>query len=283
MANITPLKAVFTGATPTGLAEMQATDTIPKAKLEPLVVADVSGAAPLVSPALTGTPTAPTPLTADNSTTLATTALVQAKIAANAPGLAPVQSVAGRTGVVTLAVADVSGAVNKAGDTGLGNMSMAALTAGTTQITDTTGLTYRTVRVLNSVGTAATGASFENSGGRFFIGIDNSTGSAVTAAGSYAAYYWVEANIPLIFATNNIERLRITPTGGLVMGTLTATSVNPGTYTVATLPAGTASAMVYATNGRKTGEGAGLGTGVLAIYTNGAWRDPSQAYAVVVA
>lgn len=47
-----------------------------------LGVADVSGAAPLASPALTGTPTAPTPATATNSTQLATTAFVQAAIAA---------------------------------------------------------------------------------------------------------------------------------------------------------------------------------------------------------
>jgi hypothetical protein len=41
-----------------------------------LSVTDVSGAAPLASPALTGTPTAPTPVATDNSTTLATTAYV---------------------------------------------------------------------------------------------------------------------------------------------------------------------------------------------------------------
>lgn len=41
-----------------------------------LGVADVTGAAPLASPALTGTPTAPTPAAGDNSTKLATTAFV---------------------------------------------------------------------------------------------------------------------------------------------------------------------------------------------------------------
>lgn len=66
------------------------------------------GAAPLASPALTGNPTAPTPATGDASTLIATTALVNAKIAAQAPGLAPVQSVAGRTGAVTLSGADVA-------------------------------------------------------------------------------------------------------------------------------------------------------------------------------
>lgn len=47
-----------------------------------LVVGDVSGAAPLASPALTGTPTAPTAATATNSTQIATTAFVQAAVSA---------------------------------------------------------------------------------------------------------------------------------------------------------------------------------------------------------
>ena len=41
----------------------------------------MSSKAPLASPALTGTPTAPTPATADNSTKIATTAFVQAVVA----------------------------------------------------------------------------------------------------------------------------------------------------------------------------------------------------------
>jgi hypothetical protein len=41
-----------------------------------LAVADVSGAAPLASPALTGNPTAPTPAAGDNDTSIATTAFV---------------------------------------------------------------------------------------------------------------------------------------------------------------------------------------------------------------
>lgn len=44
-----------------------------------LSVGDVSGAAPLASPAFSGTPTSPTPSTADNSTRLATTAFVKAQ------------------------------------------------------------------------------------------------------------------------------------------------------------------------------------------------------------
>ena len=70
--------------------------------------------APLASPALTGTPTAPTALTADSSTTIATTAFVKAQGYLTS---APVTSVAGRTGAVTLANTDISG---------LGTMSTAS-------------------------------------------------------------------------------------------------------------------------------------------------------------
>jgi hypothetical protein len=44
-------------------------------------------------------------------------------------------------------------------------------------------------------------------------------------------------------------------------------------YTVAALPASpNAGAIAYASNGRKVGEGAGLGTGVPCYYSNGVWR-----------
>jgi hypothetical protein len=64
-------------------------------------VAQVTGAAPLASPALTGTPTAPTPSPGDNTTKLATTAFVTA--AFTAP---PVTSVFGRTGAVVATSGD---------------------------------------------------------------------------------------------------------------------------------------------------------------------------------
>lgn len=65
------------------------------------------------------------------------------------------------------------------------------------------------------------------------------------------------------------------------MGVLTATMVNPGYYTVATLPAGTNGGVVYASNGRKVGEGAGAGTGSIVVYSNGAWRRPSDETAIL--
>lgn len=73
-----------------------------------LSVADVAGAAPLASPALTGAPTAPTAVGTDNTTKIATTAHVKAALAAS-PALggtptAPTQAVsANGTSIATTA------------------------------------------------------------------------------------------------------------------------------------------------------------------------------------
>ena len=56
--------------------------------------------------ALTGNPTAPTPATSDNDTSIATTAFVKAQGYLTS---APVTSVAGRTGAITLSNTDISG------------------------------------------------------------------------------------------------------------------------------------------------------------------------------
>ena len=56
---------------------------------------------------------------------------------------------------------------------------------------------------------------------------------------------------------------------------------NPGnflpSYTVALLPvAPLDGTLAYASNGRKSGEGPGVGTGVTVYYSNAAWRDVSN-------
>lgn len=68
--------------------------------------------APLDSPVFSGVPTAPTPADGDVSLKIATTAFVRSS--------APVLSVAGKTGTVTLVVGDVSGAAPTAGPTFIG-------------------------------------------------------------------------------------------------------------------------------------------------------------------
>jgi hypothetical protein len=71
----------------------------------PLTVGNITGAAPLASPILTGTPTAPTATAGTNNTQIATTAFVQAAVTSSAG----VASFNGRSGAVTLALADVTG------------------------------------------------------------------------------------------------------------------------------------------------------------------------------
>jgi hypothetical protein len=70
-----------------------------------------SGAfAPLNSPALTGTPTAPTPSTSDDSTTIATTAFVKANITGgtvqSVTGTSPINSTGGVNPVISIDTAD---------------------------------------------------------------------------------------------------------------------------------------------------------------------------------
>lgn len=85
-------------------------------------VAQVTGAAPLASPALTGTPTAPTAATATNTTQLATTAFVQAnaalglKAANNLSDLANAGTARTNLGLGTMAVQNAN-AVNITGGT----------------------------------------------------------------------------------------------------------------------------------------------------------------------
>jgi hypothetical protein len=65
--------------------------------------------APLASPTFTGTPAVPTPASSDSSTTIASTAFVKAQGYLTS---APVSSVAGKTGAVTLASADITDATS---------------------------------------------------------------------------------------------------------------------------------------------------------------------------
>jgi hypothetical protein len=92
--------------------------------------------APTNSPHFTGNPKSVTPSTGDDDTSIATTAFVKAQGYLTS---APVTSVAGRTGAITLAVADVSGAAPLASPALTGTPTAPTATAGTntTQIATT--------------------------------------------------------------------------------------------------------------------------------------------------
>lgn len=76
---------------------------------------------------------------------------------------------------------------------------------------------------------------------------------------------------------NNVGNAILASTGGVQRLTIDSTAltvttpIKPGTYTVAGLPSGTAGDMAYASNGRKAGEGAGVGTGVQVFKDGTAW------------
>jgi len=145
--NLSDLTSVSTARTNLGLGTM-ATET-------------ASNYALLASPTFTGDPKAPTPAASDNDSSIATTAFVKAQ---GYLTTAPVTSVAGRTGAITLDVADVSGAAPTASPTLTGTplSTTAAADTNTTQIATTAfvvGQASSTSPVMD--GTAAVGTSLK--------------------------------------------------------------------------------------------------------------------------
>ena len=61
-----------------------------------------------------------------------------------------------------------------------------------------------------------------NTGGNFYIGLDSSTGSSFGSA--YAATLWHSGAYPMLFATNNTERMRIDSSGNVGIGATTPTA-----------------------------------------------------------
>ena len=68
-------------------------------------------------------------------------------------------------------------------------------------------------------GTSSIRAAFTNTGGTFYIGRDNSTGSSFGA--TYAAILYESGANPMVFWTNAAERMRITSGGNVLIGTTT--------------------------------------------------------------
>jgi len=101
-----------------------------------LAVGDVAGAAALASPALSGTPTAPTPATGDSSTRLATTEFVKAQGyittatagVSSVSGTAPIVSSGGSTPMLSILAASTSapGAMSAADKTKLDGIAAGA-------------------------------------------------------------------------------------------------------------------------------------------------------------
>jgi hypothetical protein len=72
-------------------------------------------------------------------------------------------------------------------------------------------------RFNSSTGTNAAYILFANTATNFYMGIDNSTGGDFSSVPN-ACVFWVGGAVPYIFATSNLERMRITENGEIWMG-----------------------------------------------------------------
>jgi hypothetical protein len=72
-------------------------------------------------------------------------------------------------------------------------------------------------RFNSSTGTNAAYILFANTATNFYMGVDNSTGSDFSSVPN-ACVFWVGGAVPYIFATSNLERMRITENGEIWMG-----------------------------------------------------------------
>jgi hypothetical protein len=100
--------------------------------------------------------------------------------------------------------------IDSSGNVGIGTSSIGARL----DIVGTTG----TMRITSSTGTNGVNLRVNNTGGDFYFGRENSTGGAfgVTA---YSSLLWSEGAYPMVFATNNAERMRIRSDGHVGIAT----------------------------------------------------------------
>lgn len=122
-------------------------------------VAQVTGAAPLASPALTGTPTAPTAATATNTTQIATTAFVKAQGYTSNTGTVTSVAVSGGTTGLTVSGSPItsSGTITLGGTLALSNGGTGATTAAAAR----TNLGLGTMATQNANAVSITGGTID--------------------------------------------------------------------------------------------------------------------------
>jgi hypothetical protein len=126
-----------------------------------------------------------------------------------------------------------SGRVTFAGASGLLTDS-ANMTFDGTRLT-LAGLNIVTSGSTNSIqmtgsGTASAYTLYQNTGGNFYVGRDNSVGNVFGSA--YASVLYSTGAYPMIFWTNDVERSRITSAGDVLMGTTTSTYTSAGRFSL---------------------------------------------------
>jgi len=119
---------------------------------------------------------------------------------------------------ITSSGAAITGAVTGTSFGGALNGTLGATTPSTVVAT-TINVNGTSSSTATSV-TATTGASYflaQNTGSSLYVGSDNSAGSAITGT-AYANAVWGVGAVPLIFGTNNTEKMRIDASGNVGVG-----------------------------------------------------------------
>jgi len=104
--------------------------------------------------------------------------------------------------------------VDSSGNVGIGTTSPSVKL----EVAGAAKLTNGNLSVAPSTATQAAVTICTNTGGSFFAGLDNSTGSTF-GAGNYSAVLYNGANTPLVMFTNATERMRIESSGNVGIGT----------------------------------------------------------------
>jgi hypothetical protein len=98
--------------------------------------------------------------------------------------------------------------------TGTMKVTGASSFGGNMTLTTTTNYAFS---IVNS-GTNAASLNYSNASGAFYMGIDSVGGGAISGTTGYARLIWGQGAYPLLFATNNVERMRLDASGNLGLG-----------------------------------------------------------------
>jgi hypothetical protein len=81
------------------------------------------------------------------------------------------------------------------------------------------------IKLVATTGTNGVGYTVNNTGGNFYFGRDSNSGGYFGSGSAYSAVLWSAGAYPMVFATNNTERIRATAAGLVGVGITTPTSM----------------------------------------------------------